>query len=108
MSYIQHIRGECEAFRLLRALVSDPSNASTLSSARRFLDSFRVQKNMRPVGRPLGAVTLAQLRQIAELDAAGNHSQKEIGSLVGVARTNVAHHLKPSKAMLFALLETAA
>lgn len=108
MSYTHHIRGECEALRLLRAIVADPTNAAALSSAKRLLDSFHVQKNMKPVGRKLSVATHFQLLQIAELDANGRLSQTEIGRLVGMSRASVAHHLKPSKSMLFALTEAAA
>jgi hypothetical protein len=110
MSYTRHTPGECEAFRLLRAIVSGGYTEAFLAAqeARKLLDSLRVLKNQKPVGRPICAVTAEQLREIARLDSERVLSQNEIALLVGVSRANVAHHLRPSKAMMDAMLQGAA
>lgn len=110
MIYTHHIKGECEAFRLLRIIISGTDEEVLLAkmASCRLLHGLRQPKNMPPIGRPLGVVTTSQLREIARLDAQGGLSQRDIALAVGVKRANVSHHLRPSKAMMAAMLQNAA
>jgi DNA-binding CsgD family transcriptional regulator len=110
MSFCPLIRGECEAIRLLRLIVegNDGDLFRAIDEAKLLLRALRTPKNLSPVGRRVSAVTVEQLRQMAQLDAEGKLTQQEIADRLGVNRYNVNHHLRPSKAMLAALLEDAA
>lgn len=107
---VRHQRGECEALRLLRAIVegNDAAMFLAIADAQKFLKSLRRSKGQLQMGRKLSRVTPEQLREISRLDSLRTKTQGEIAKDVGVPRPLVSHHLKPSKAMLSALLDIAA
>lgn len=98
--------GECEAIRLLQVIVhgSPEEVAAATKLAQKLIRSLALLKYMKPMGRPLSVLTPAELRKIALLDAHGLYTEEKIAELVGTTRDNVHYHLKPSAAMLAALL----
>lgn len=101
-----HAHGECEALRLLREIVEgrDEYLPAAIAQAKALLRSYRVSPRYRTNGRPL-TLSHAQLREIARLDGEARYTQAQIAAKVGTSRAQVAHHLRPSSAMLAALLE---
>ena len=102
-------RGECEALRILRTILSlnrtAAANEAALTSALRsgeaLLRSLRLPPGQKQSGRPLTVTDRRTLRRIAALHAKGqNFSQ--IADRLRISRGNVRHHLKPSAAMLAA------
>lgn len=93
---------ECEAIRLLRAIVEggDPELPGAIAQAKQLLRRLRQPRT----GRDLRAVTPAQLREIARLRGEGK-TEHEISGLTGVKRWAVHYHIRPSASMEDALLE---
>lgn len=101
---------EPEALRLLRAIVEGaPDKAdAAFAAARNLLRGLRGGPNIeKAMGRHLSVVSPAQLREIARRAATGD-GPTQIGRDLGIARGNVEHHLRPSKAMIAAMLLEAA
>jgi DNA-binding CsgD family transcriptional regulator len=105
-------RGECEALRILRTILSltrtavvyannDSALRSALRSGDALIRSLRLPPGQKQSGRPLTVTDRRTLRRIAALHAKGqNFSQ--IADRLRISRGNVRHHLKPSAAMLAA------
>jgi len=99
---MKHQRGECEALRLLRAIVEGNSAEAVLAmgQARQLIKIFH-RPGHHP--HPLRKITQDQLREIAQLDAMNWPSQR-IADKIGIHRRAVTYHLKPSGAMFDAML----
>lgn len=108
-------RGECEALRILRAIIESDASTVTgdrmlqrgLADGRKLLQSLRIPRGHKQAGRPATITTPSLLRTVARLDAEGR-TYAQIAKETGLNRHSVRHHLKPSAAMLAAMTEDAA
>lgn len=100
------VQGECEAIRLLSAIVygDAAAQARAVKSARDLLRGLTLQPGFKPCGRILTKLSPDQLLEASRMHAQG-HTQATIARRLGVKWHCINHHLKPSAAMIDALVE---
>jgi hypothetical protein len=107
---MKHTRGECQALRILRAIIEGSAEEfpQAWNAGAELLRSLRLPANTGQVGHPLRMCNVDQLRLVAALDAEGKLTQEQIAARVGLTRAAVCYHLRPSAAMLRAIVDKGA